>query len=305
MHKTKTVKQLAFNEDVSLGFEIIPIDSHYARSKRNLQTPHRAAFYAIIWFESGSPVHLVDFNPAKVKPDSFLFIRKDAVQFFDQHNAFKSRVLIFTDAFFCGNENDNLFLQNNALFNDFGGINNISSTPLMKSIWAQMENEAKQPPDLLQSGLLKNYLSSFMLLAERERQRAGFNPVSPGIGSDYLLAFKNHLERDFRSEKSVGYYAGKMFISAKVLTNAIQQTMGKTPKQLIDERVVLEAKRLLVHGNSSAKSIGLSLGFDEPTNFNKYFKKHTGKTPSEFKTGFSRQPLHGAKVSSLGADIPL
>jgi len=62
--------------------------------------------------------------------------------------------------------------------------------------------------------------------------------------------------------------------------------MGKTPKQLIDERILLEAKRLLVHSNDPGKIIGLSLGFDEPTNFNKFFKKHTGKTPSEFRASY-------------------
>jgi len=275
---------------LSLGFEIIPVNSHYAQAKRNLRAPHRASFYSIIWFEKGSPVHRVDFSSVIVKPDSFLFIRKDAVQFFDQAGAFESRVLIFTDAFFCENENDHLFLQSNALFNDLDSTkdsSNIQSNHLMREIWALMEEEAKQPTDLFQPGLLKNYLSNFILLAERERQKLGFRSVQHGIYLDRLIAFKNHLEKDFRKEKSVSYYAQKLFVSDKVLTNALQNTMGKTPKQLIDERILLEAKRLLVHANDSGKIIGLILGFDEPTNFNKFFKKHTGKTPSEFRADYA------------------
>ena len=284
-----TIKQLAFNEKLSLGFEILSVNDHRVQSKNSLRTPHRASFYSIIWFKKGIPVHNVDFSTITVKPDSFLFIRKDAVQFFDQLNAFESRVLIFTDAFFCKNENDYLFLQTNALFNDLDSTkdsSNIQANSLMREIWALMEEEAKQPSDLFQPGLLKNYLSNFILLAQRERQKSGYRPVQHSIYLDHLIAFKNYLERDFRKEKSVGYYAQKLFVSDKVLTNALQNTMGKTPKQLIDERILLEAKRLLVHSNDPGNIIGLSLGFDEPTNFNKFFKKHTGKTPSEFRASY-------------------
>lgn len=294
------IRQVAFNENLSLGFEIIPVDSHYARLKKNLRAPHRASFYSIIWFEKGSPVHTVDFSPVTIKPDSFLFIRKDAVQFFDQLKPFTSRVLIFTDTFFCETENDHLFLQISPLFNELGDPENsanINSNTLMKEVWAQMEEEAKQPLDLFQPRLLKNYLSNFILLAGRERQKSGYQPVRQGTHLDILLKFKNQLERDFRTEKGVSYYAQKLFVSDKVLTHAAQITMGKTPKQLIDERVMLEAKRLLVHGNGSAKIIGLSLGFDEPTNFNKFFKKHSGKTPSEFRADYTSEKLPGAKVS--------
>lgn len=286
------IKQLAFNEKLSLGFEILSVNDHHVQSKKNLRTPHRASFYSIIWFEKGSPVHTIDFSTVTVKPGSFLFIRKDAVQFFDQLNAFESRVLIFTDAFFCKNENDHLFLQSNALFNDLGSTkdsSDIQANSLMREIWALMEEEAKQLPDLFQPNLLKNYLSNFILVAERKLQKSGYPPVQHGIYLDYLIAFKNYLEKDFRKEKSVSYYAQKLFVSDKVLTNALQNTMGKTPKQLIDERILLEAKRLLVHGNDSGKIIGLSLGFDEPTNFNKFFKKHIGKTPSEFRTSYAEK----------------
>jgi AraC family transcriptional activator of pobA len=296
-----TIRQLTFNEDLSLGFEIIPIDSHYAQSKKNLRMPHRASFYCIIWFEKGWPVHTVDFSAVVVQPDSFLFIRKDAVQFFDQLAPFKARVLIFTDAFFCKNESDNQFLQSNPLFNDFGSqksSGNIKSNALMKEVWMLMEKEAKQPTDVFQPGLLRNHLSSFVLLAGRERQQSGYEPVPQGTHLDLLIAFKNELERAFKTERGVRYYAQKLFVSDKVLTHAVQITMGKTPKQLIDDRVMLEAKRLLVHGNDSAKIVGISLGFDEPTNFNKFFKKHSGKTTSEFRGGYLSERSQGAKVSS-------
>jgi len=67
------------------------------------------------------------------------------------------------------------------------------------------------------------------------------------------------------------------------LNKATSQILDKTPKQLIDERILLEAKRLLVHSNSTIKEIAFILGYEEPTNFIKYFRKHTQNTPSDFR----------------------
>lgn len=74
-----------------------------------------------------------------------------------------------------------------------------------------------------------------------------------------------------------------MNVSEKRLNQATTKTMGKSPKTIIDERVLLEAKRLLIHTTLSVKEIGYNLGFEEPTNFIKYFRKHTQKTPIVFR----------------------
>jgi AraC family transcriptional regulator, transcriptional activator of pobA len=59
--------------------------------------------------------------------------------------------------------------------------------------------------------------------------------------------------------------------------------LGKTPKEIIDDRILLEAKRILAHTTESIKEISYYLGFEEPTNFIKYFKKHASVTPTEFR----------------------
>ena len=77
--------------------------------------------------------------------------------------------------------------------------------------------------------------------------------------------------------------AKKINVSEKRLNQATSKVLDKSPKELIDDRILLESKRLLVHGNKSIKEIGFELGFEEPTNFIKYFRKHIGKTPMEFR----------------------
>lgn len=283
------ILQLSFKEDISLGFEFIPINDHYARTQANLRRPHRASFYLIFWFKNGTPVHTVDFYPIHPQPDSFLFVRKDAVQFFDQQNAFETSTLLFTDAFFCETEQDHRFLQSSPLFNDFSGKQGpvpIALTSQLRDIWVWMTQEEHHPADAFRAPLLRKYLYSFMLEAEREQLKQGKGIRMQGPNFEYFINFKELLEQHFRTEKGIGFYADKLFISAKVLTNVTHLMQSKTPKQIMDERVLLEAQRLLVHTENPIKTISLYIGFDETTNFNKFFKKHCGQTPAAFRDSF-------------------
>jgi AraC-like DNA-binding protein len=99
----------------------------------------------------------------------------------------------------------------------------------------------------------------------------------------YLAVFRQLLGKNFKERKPVSSYAKDMNITEKRLAQATLHTVGKTPKQLINERLILEAKRLLIHTQQTAKEVGYSLGFEEPTNFIKYFRKHAHCTPIQFK----------------------
>jgi AraC family transcriptional activator of pobA len=289
MAAKQDILQLNFKEDISLGFEFIPINDQYARTQSNLRRPHRASFYLIFWFKNGTPIHTVDFHPIHPQPDSFLFVRKDAVQFFDQQNTFETSTLLFTDIFFCETEQDHRFLQSSTLFNDFTGSQGpipIMGTNRLRDIWLWMQQEECNPVDPFHAAMLRKYLYSFMLEAEREQLKQGKGIRMQGANFEYFINFKELLEQHFRTEKGIGFYADQLFISAKVLTNITHLMLGKTPKQLLDERVLLEAKRLLVHTENPIKTISLYIGFDETTNFNKFFKKHSGQTPVTFRDAF-------------------
>ncbi|MCD8262163.1 MAG: helix-turn-helix domain-containing protein [Bacteroides sp.] len=95
--------------------------------------------------------------------------------------------------------------------------------------------------------------------------------------------FSDEVERHFRESRNTGFYVQLLGVGEKVLAREVKALTGKTPKMYIDSRVILEAKRLLAHGNGSIKAISIELGFEEPTNFNKYFRKHTTLTPVKFR----------------------
>ena len=100
---------------------------------------------------------------------------------------------------------------------------------------------------------------------------------------DVFRKFNLLVEANFRSEHSVSYYAQRLSKSPKTLSNVFALYNDKTPLQVIQERILLEAKRLLFYTNKSVKQITYELGFEDPAYFSNFFKRHTSLPPLEFR----------------------
>ena len=98
-----------------------------------------------------------------------------------------------------------------------------------------------------------------------------------------FITFTGLLENHFKSEFRVEFYLEQLNVSLKVLTKLTKTYFKASPKSVIDQRRILEIKRLLKGTAKSSKAISYDLNFDEPTNMFKFFKKHVGLTPKEFK----------------------
>ncbi len=110
------------------------------------------------------------------------------------------------------------------------------------------------------------------------------DPVSSAPADDTFRRYSAALERDFRSSHRVTDYAAALGYSPRTLTRATLTATGTTAKQYLDARILLEAKRLLVHTDATAADISRTLGcFTEPTDFAKFFRKRDGRTPLEFR----------------------
>lgn len=281
------IKKLKFKRNADLQVEVVPLQTLTTVSKDHLITPHRTNFYHIFLFENCQPTHFIDFEPIHVQPYSLLFIDKDRVHQFDQLLKYDGRVLVFTEDFFCTTETDIKFLRSSILFND------LADQPIIKlyqadfgkfiSICESITEELSLPSDNSKHILLKNLLHNFLLFAEREKRKQGFTELKKGADLDYTLFFRDLLETNYKQLKSVNDYAKIISISDKRLGQATSKILGKSPKEIINDRILLEAKRLLVHTNLTIKEIGQDLGFEDPAYFVRYFKKNTEITPAAFK----------------------
>ena len=285
------IRKVKFKSGLPLEIEIISIADTVVKHHDTITNPHRAEFYHIFWIQKGTAEYLVDFEPVKVKANSFLFVNKDRVQAIDTTSKHDGKLLLFTDNFFSKNEADNKYLHSTILFNDLLDIPviNVKNNQPLQTIFFAIERELTEENDAYHYDLLHNLLHNLLLLAERERRKQGFTEIAKGADLDYTVLFRDLVAAQFKTIKSVSGYASQMNVSEKRLTNATTKTMGKSPKTIIDERVMLEAKRLLIHTNLSIKEIGYDLGFEEPTNFIKYFRKHTDKTPIGFRETYFKR----------------
>ena len=274
------MKHYAFQASTPFEFEIKDL-SEIKRYKRITGQPHRAEFYQILRIESGESIHTVDFTPIKVIGGQMLFVAKNQVISFDVSSAYNGEIILFTDKFFIRCEHDSLFIKHLHLFNPFMGNILVHINGQIINLWKMMKDEFANRHDTFQSNLMRHYLSAFLIQAERQCD-VDFVQVK---NQDYQLAlqFTDLVEQHFKSFRKVSDYVDMMHISAKPLSRSLQAITGKTPKQYIDDRILLEAKRLLIYNSDSIKEITFALGFDEPTNFSKFFREQTGLNPSDFK----------------------
>ena len=284
-----SIKKYQFKEGLSLEFEILDLSKVLQMKKDMMVVPHRAQFYHILWIEKGQGTHYVDFKPIELEDNSIIFVPQNSVGIFDEEGIYEGKAIIFTDNFFCKNKQDLQFLHSSILYSDLYSIAKLKVIPKVSQLTVflnAIQTEYQRTSDRAQFQILHNMLHIFLLQAEREMRKQGFEELKPSPNLDLLVSFKDLLETLYQKEKSVKHYASELNVSEKQLHKASTTLLEKTPKQIIDERVLLEAKRLLVHSSQSIKEVAYELGFEEPTNFIKYFRKHIDCTPSEFRDQF-------------------
>jgi len=279
----QSITRYKFKTDLALEFEIVSIKELIQKSKTLLTLPHRTDFYHILWIEKGTAKHQVDFRPIHVKNNSILFIGKGKVHLFDASDKYDGTLILFTDNFFCRTDDDLNFLRSTILFNDLLETTPLKSDSIKETLSTLLSLMNKEWASFADPDVLQNYLHNFLMLSDRAKRSAGFKEVPKGPDRDYALLFISLVDQHFVSVKSVKAYADMIHIPEKRLARAVSHVLGKTPKEVINDRVLLEVKRLLVHTNQSIKEIGFILGFPEPTNFIKYFRQQVGQTPSEFR----------------------
>lgn len=287
------IQRYAFKEEAKIGFEIVDLAETYARHRAQMTVPHRTDFYHVLLIRGGAARHFVDFQTVELpSAPSLLFIDKDAVHAFDDVERIEGHGIVFLESFFCAAESDARFLRETVCFNSFRTISKLdaaSDIEPLKQWFAGMRDAARRPPEAHRAAFLRNSLHNFLILAERLlRDRPDFKALPNGPDMKLVVAFRQLLNAHFRAERAIGFYAAALRVSENRLYRAAQNVLGQTPKQLIGERLALEAKRLLAHSERPVKAIGYELGFGEPTNFIQFFKKMAGAPPAAWRDGQRR-----------------
>ncbi|HYK75926.1 MAG TPA: helix-turn-helix domain-containing protein [Daejeonella sp.] len=245
-----------------------------------LENPDRNLYFEIYWVKDERPLHFVDKDKMKIKGDWMYLVPPFRNYQFKKTGkngiliAFNKDLLIYEAKEFSLN-----------VFNLFSGQGDFStifideeSSESLTSIFNIIKEEYSQNSDNLL--LLRTLLKAFLLkLMGSSKQQL----ISPDLNEKRIYHFLLLLESHYITEKKVGFYAEKLSLSDKRLNQILKQKIGKTINQILQERLLIEAKHLLFIGKKSIKEISFSLGFQDSSYFSRFFKKMTKLSPEEFR----------------------
>ncbi|HET8726807.1 MAG TPA: helix-turn-helix domain-containing protein, partial [Alphaproteobacteria bacterium] len=112
-------------------------------------------------------------------------------------------------------------------------------------------------------------------------------PVRRDRASDIVDRFRRLVDEEFRSRRPIAVYAERLGVTHTHLSRLCRQVLNDTALGVLNRRIVLEATRLLTFTALDVKEVAAALGFDDPAYFARFFRRETGRTPSEFRAGRS------------------
>lgn len=279
------------HEPGKVPFAIYDLHAYLQRNLGQASKPHIHSFYQLIWFRNGMGSHFVDFKAWDVTPGSLFFIEKNQVHYFDENAGYEGVLIHFNERFLNRQDHEMDFLVKCDLFHNgyrppFCKITP-SFKPVLETHIRQISNEW-QHTEAFGSDLLQSlYLKALLIQVQRERnnqeQKAGTPPFAIDEKRALLLQFTTLLNEHYHKGLRITDYARLLHISTRTLSELTGQLLAKTPSLMLQERMILEAQRLLLHSQLNINQIGYRLGFDDPSYFVKYFKKHTQLSPSDFR----------------------
>jgi AraC-like DNA-binding protein len=289
----QTIRTVPFASPAPLGVEVMTFARLRAMAAPGyLAVPQRPAFHLLLLTTAGSAPHTVDFETHELTPRRTVWVRPGQVQLFgvtDGPRPPAGDLVLFQPDFLIPGTSAA------AIADDRFGPVVVAHSPSARAGIDRARRELRREyADAASAGRISatrtetlRHLLSVLVL------RLGADGDENGEGDDrgdLFHRFRTLLERDFAVAHDVGHYADALGYSARTLARATQAAAGRTPKQAIQDRIALEARRLLAHTDLPSSTIATQLGFSDPSNFSAFFLAHAAVTPTAFRARERRRP---------------
>jgi len=247
-------------------------------------------YIKVLYLSKGCKVK-VDFKVYDTTCPSLFFISPNQVLSIEELGDEAGHLIFYNQDFYCIQIHDDEVACDGLLYNN---IHNMPMTEVpgpestfIDNLFIQIENEFSLR-DCSQEEMLRTYLKQIFIKSTRLWKVQHVNDIMVGQNNDieFFRRFTQLVEANYKEKHNVADYADILAIAPKTLTHKFKRMNLPQPNEIIKRRIILEAKRLLVHTSKSAKEIAYDLGYEDPAYFSRLFFIKTSETPFGFKSKY-------------------
>lgn len=243
---------------------------------------HRHDFFFILALQKGSGMHEIDFTKFTVKDNSVFLLRPGQVHQLHLKADATGYLMEFNAEFYHTEEkaaSQRLRKASNRNFCalDAGGFEKLQAVLLY--IFREFTDQEEGSLDIIKANLDILFIELLRQSRNTENSAADNTPYE----QERLEEFLGMLEMHITQQKQVAYYTKLMHLSAYQLNGITKATVGKTSSALINDHIILEAKRQLLATSNQVKDIADQLGYEDVSYFIRFFRKQTGYSPEAFR----------------------
>jgi len=246
---------------------------------------HRHNFFFVLLLQKGEGIHEIDFLPYPVKDYSVFLLRPGQVHQLSLQTGATGYLMEFDHEFYHPTDVAAAQRLRKANSKNFCQLQVESFQKLhavLANIFEEFSNALEEYRAVIKASLDIFYIELIRQASNTPSQ----NPINSPYTQDRYQEFTALLEKRIASQKKMSFYTGQMNVSSYQLNEITRKATGKTASMLIDEHILLEAKRYLLATPGQVKEIADQLGYEDVSYFIRFFKKHTGLSPDAFRKNF-------------------
>ncbi|RZM29163.1 MAG: helix-turn-helix domain-containing protein [Pedobacter sp.] len=249
------------------------------------------SYIKVLYLHGGYEIK-VDFTVYKTEGPTLFFISPNQVLSIDLLGGQTGFLVFYNRDFYCIQLHDQEVACDGLLFNN---INNMPMTVIPSQDASFIDylfsgiGDEFQLRDVSLEEMIRTYLKQLLIKSTRlwkVQHLEGVMASRPNNDLEFFRKFTQLVEANYKDKHNVADYADLLMIAPKTLTHRFKRLNLPQPNEIIKNRIILEAKRLLVHTDRTAKEIAYALGYDDPAYFSRLFFIKTGETPSGFRTKY-------------------
>ncbi|WBO83016.1 helix-turn-helix transcriptional regulator [Hymenobacter yonginensis] len=247
---------------------------------------HAHDFYLLLYVTQGQGTHTIDLVSYPLAPGSVFFMTPGQVHHWQLSDDAQGYVVLFEADFYLFRYPGERLFEYPFFDHRHAPALQLPAPetellPLLQRMWQEAADPAPH-----QDEVVRSYLHLCLELAARHYPPdTPENPPAdePRHAQQLLRQFGSLLNQHFRQQREVQHYADLLHVSPNHLNALCRRHLGKTASALVQERVLLEARRLLHHTPATVAQVADALGFEDASYFGRYFRRHTGRTPEAFR----------------------